>query len=217
MADPASVRRAARSPLFVGACAVLGAIVLAGVFADVVAPYSPTSVGAAQMFAPPSAHHLLGTDRFGRDVLSRIVHGVRVSLGIAGASILAALLVGGALGLLAGVGRGVDQVLGRVMDVFFAFPAILLALGIVAALGPDPKNVIIAIAVVYTPIFMRVVRGPVLALKARDFVEAARAELEALGVRMTFSPGPTLAESNETTTDATVCNEFETCTIIATK
>src|SRR5436189_147034 len=73
------------------------------------------------------------------------------------------------------LGGFVDLVIGRVMDVFFAFPAILLALGIVAALGPDPRNVIIAIAVVYTPIFMRVVRGPVLALKARDFVEAARA------------------------------------------
>jgi len=74
----------------VGACIVLGLIVLAGALADLVAPYSPTAVGAAQMFAPPSAGHLLGTDRFGRDVLSRIVHGVRVSLGIAGASILVA-------------------------------------------------------------------------------------------------------------------------------
>jgi peptide/nickel transport system permease protein len=108
VAEPAALGRAARSPLFVGACLVLGVIILAGAFAEVIAPYSPTAVGAAQMFAPPSAQHPLGTDRFGRDVLSRIVHGVRVSLGIAGVSILAALLVGGALGLLAGVGRGVD-------------------------------------------------------------------------------------------------------------
>jgi len=91
-------------------------------------------------------------------------------------SVAAATVVGGILGLVSGyLGGKVDLVIGRVMDVFFAFPAILLALGIVAALGPDPGNVIIAIAVVYTPIFMRVVRGPVLALKARDFVEAARA------------------------------------------
>jgi peptide/nickel transport system permease protein len=87
-----------------------------------------------------------------------------------------ATLVGGGLGLAAGyVGGLLDQLVGRVMDVFFAFPAILLALGIVAALGPDPQNVVIAIAVVYTPIFARVVRAPVLAIKARDFVEAARA------------------------------------------
>jgi peptide/nickel transport system permease protein len=175
VAEPASIRRAARSPLFVGACLVLGAIVLAGVFAEVVAPYSPTSVGASQMFAPPSAGHPLGTDRFGRDVLSRIVHGVRVSLGIAGASILAALLTGGALGLLAGVGRGVDQLLGRVMDVFFAFPPILLAIAVAAVLGAGVGTAIIAIAVVYGPFFFRVVRGSVLVESAQAYVEAAEA------------------------------------------
>ena len=84
--------------------------------------------------------------------------------------------VGGGLGLVSGyVGGLLDLAIGRVLDVFFAFPAILLALGIVAALGPDPTNVVIAIGIVYTPIFARVVRGPVLALKVRDFVEAARA------------------------------------------
>jgi peptide/nickel transport system permease protein len=175
MAERVSVRRAVRSPLFVAACVVLGGIVLAGVLADVVAPYSPTSVGAAQMFAPPSAAHPLGTDRFGRDVLSRIVHGVRVSLGIAGASILAALVVGGALGLLAGVGRGADQVLGRVMDVFFAFPPILLAIAVAAVLGAGVGTAVIAIAVVYGPFFFRVVRGSVLVESAQAYVEAAEA------------------------------------------
>ena len=175
MAERVSVRRAVRSPLFVAACVLLGGIVLAGVLADVVAPYSPTSVGAAQMFAPPSAAHPLGTDRFGRDVLSRIVHGVRVSLGIAGASILAALLVGGALGLLAGVGRGADQVLGRVMDVFFAFPPILLAIAVAAVLGAGVGTAVIAIAVVYGPFFFRVVRGSVLVESAQAYVEAAEA------------------------------------------
>src|SRR5207249_4384806 len=88
-------------------------------------------------------------------------------------SVAAATAAGGLLGLVSGyLGGLVDLAVGRIMDVFFAFPAILLALGIVAALGPDTRNVIIAIAVVYTPIFMRVVRGPVLALKARHFVEA---------------------------------------------
>jgi peptide/nickel transport system permease protein len=175
VAERASIRRAARSPLFVGACLVLAAIVLAGVLADVIAPYSPTAVGAAQMFAPPSASHPLGTDRFGRDVLSRILHGVRVSLGIAGASILAALVVGGALGLLAGAGRGVDQVLGRVMDVFFAFPPILLAIAVAAVLGAGVGTAVVAIAVVYGPFFFRVVRGSVLVESTQAYVEAAEA------------------------------------------
>jgi peptide/nickel transport system permease protein len=175
VAEPASIRRATRSRLFVGACIVLAAIILAGVLADFVAPYSPTSVGAAQMFAPPSATHLFGTDRYGRDVLSRILHGVRVSLGIAGASILTALVIGGALGLLAGIGRGADQVLGRVMDVFFAFPPILLAIAVAAVLGAGVGTAVIAIAVVYGPFFFRVVRGSVLVESTQAYVEAAEA------------------------------------------
>ncbi len=126
--------------------------------------------------AGPSADFPLGTDALGRDVLSRILFGARLSMQVALVSVAIASLVGGALGLVSGyLGGVVDLVIGRVMDVFFAFPAILLALGIVAALGPDPRNVILAIGVVYTPIFARVVRGQALAFKAREFVEAARA------------------------------------------
>jgi peptide/nickel transport system permease protein len=126
--------------------------------------------------AAPTAEFPFGTDALGRDLFSRVLWGARLSMQVAVFSVAAATLVGSVLGLVSGYLGGIaDLVIGRVMDVFFAFPAILLALGIVAALGPDPRNVIIAIAVVYTPIFMRVVRGPVLALKARDFVEAARA------------------------------------------
>jgi peptide/nickel transport system permease protein len=131
---------------------------------------------SAQRLAAPSPEFPFGTDALGRDLLSRVLFGARLSIQVALVSVAMATVVGGVLGLVAGYLGGVaDLVIGRVMDVFFAFPAILLALGIVAALGPDPRNVIIAIAVVYTPIFARVVRGPVLALKARDFVEAARA------------------------------------------
>jgi peptide/nickel transport system permease protein len=131
---------------------------------------------SADRLAAPSAQFFFGTDALGRDMFSRVLFGARLSMQVAVLSVAASTAVGGVLGLISGyLGGMVDQVIGRVMDVFFAFPAILLALGIVAALGPDPRNVIIAIAVVYTPIFMRVVRGPVLALKERDFVEAARA------------------------------------------
>ena len=131
---------------------------------------------SAQRLAAPTFDHPLGTDALGRDLLSRILFGARLSMRVTVLSVAAATAAGGALGLLSGyLGGWADLAIGRAMDIFFAFPAILLALGIVAALGPDPNNVIIAIAVVYTPILARVVRGPVLALKARDFVEAARA------------------------------------------
>ena len=131
---------------------------------------------STQRLVGPTPEFPFGTDALGRDVLSRILFGARLSIRVAVLSVAIATIVGGTLGLVSGyLGGWADLVIGRVLDVFFAFPAILLALGIVAALGPDPSNVIIAIAVVYTPIFARVVRGPVLALKARDFVESARA------------------------------------------
>jgi peptide/nickel transport system permease protein len=165
-------------PLVASAWMALAALVAAGLFADVVAPYSPTAVDARAVFGRPSLAHPFGTDRFGRDVLSRLIFGIRVSLGIAGASIAVALAAGATLGLLAGAGRAVDQALGRFMDVFFAFPPILLAIGIAAVLGAGPGTAIVAIAVVYAPLFFRVVRGSVLAESAQSYVEAA----EALGL-----------------------------------
>jgi len=137
----------------------------------------PLQVSADRLAAPTAAFPF-GTDALGRDLFSRVLFGARLSMQVAVLSVAAATAAGGLLGLVSGyLGGLVDLAIGRVMDVFFAFPAILLALGIVAALGPDTRNVIIAIAVVYTPIFMRVVRGPVLALKARDFVGATRARI----------------------------------------
>src|SRR5213593_1598173 len=126
---------------------------------------------STQRLIGPTPEFPFGTDALGRDVLSRVLFGARLSIRVAVLSVAIATIVGGALGLISGyLGGWADLAIGRVLDVFFAFPAILLALGIVAALGPDPSNVIIAIAVVYTPIFARVVRGPVLALRARDLV-----------------------------------------------
>src|SRR5437667_7548887 len=199
-ADPgtgaAPTRSLARSPLFVAACAALLFMVAAGLFPALVAPFSPTAIDAAHVFQGPSPRHPFGTDRFGRDLLSRIVFGVRVSLGIAGASIALALAVGGVLGLLAGLGRGVDHVLGRAMDVFFAFPPVLLAIGIAAVLGAGPGTAVAAIAVVYAPLFFRVVRASVLAESAEAYVEAA----EALGLGVqppTPSWGTILNEGKE--------------------
>jgi peptide/nickel transport system permease protein len=155
---------------------IVGTFLVVGAAADRLPLASPLRMVPQDRMAGPSWALPLGADVFGRDLLARLVYGARLSLEVAFASVLAALAAGSALGLLAGYAGGrTDQALMRVMDVFFSFPAVLLALGIVAALGPHPANVMLAIAVVYTPIFARVVRGPVLALKEREFVEASRA------------------------------------------
>jgi peptide/nickel transport system permease protein len=155
---------------------IVGAFLAVGILADRLPLASPLRMVPHDRMAGPSWALPLGADVFGRDLLARLVYGARLSLEVAFASVLTALVAGSALGLLAGYAGGrTDQAVMRVMDVFFSFPAVLLALGIVAALGPHPANVMLAIAVVYTPIFARVVRGPVLALKEREFVEASRA------------------------------------------
>ena len=178
MADGRPVRWLLRRPLIAAAGLTILGLVLVGALAHAVAPYSPTAVDATHVFGRPDRSHWFGTDRFGRDLLSRILFGIRVSLGIAGAAIAAALLAGGTLGMLAGLGRATDQALGRLMDVFFAFPPILLAIAIAAVLGAGPGTAMVAIAVVYAPLFFRVVRGSVLSESAQTYVEAA----EALGL-----------------------------------
>ena len=175
MADGRPIQWALRHPLVTAAGVTLAGLVVVGALAHVVAPYSPTAVDSSHVFSPPGGSHLFGTDRFGRDLFSRVLFGIRVSLGIAGAAIAVALLTGGTLGMLAGLGRVADQALGRVMDVFFAFPPILLAIGIAAVLGAGPGTAVVAIAVVYTPLFFRVIRGSVLAESAQTYVEAAEA------------------------------------------
>lgn len=147
-----------------------------GVFANVLAPYSPLTQHAVDRLQAPSATYILGTDEFGRDVLSRLMHGARSSLRIAVLAVATATILGTAIGMISGYSGGfTDNVMMRAMDLLFAFPAILLALFIVAALGPGANNTIIAIAIVYTPIFARVARGPTLAAKEMEFVSAARA------------------------------------------
>jgi peptide/nickel transport system permease protein len=138
-------------------------------------PHDPIWQDPAHALAPPSAEHLMGTDQFGRDILSRVLDGLRASLQVA----VTAVAVAGAVGTLAGIAAGffggwVDAVIGRLSDVVFAFPAILLALSVVSALGSGWQNTAIAIAIVYTPIFVRVARGPVLSLREADFVLAGR-------------------------------------------
>lgn len=144
------------------------------VFAPAIAPFDPSATSANSL-AGPSAQHWLGTDSIGRDVLSRLIVGGRTTLLITGIAVTLALAAGLVLGLLSGyVGGIVDDVIMRVLDVIFAFPVFLLAIAVVAGLGPSIPNLILTIAIVYTPTMARVVRGPVLSVKQWDHVEAAR-------------------------------------------
>ncbi|HMR32605.1 MAG TPA: ABC transporter permease [Geminicoccaceae bacterium] len=154
---------------------LLGLVVLAAVLAPLIAPYDPTEVHYEALMVPPSAEFWLGTDEIGRDILSRLIYGARVSLEVVMVSILAALVVGSAIGLVSGYAGGrVDSVVMRIMDGLLAFPLLVLALGIIAVLGPSLINATIAIAVVNVPGFARLVRGQVLVVRELDFVQAAR-------------------------------------------
>lgn len=138
-------------------------------------PYPSTEQHARDRLQAPSAQYLLGTDLFGRDVASRLIEGTSNSLQVAGLSVLLSATLGTFLGTISGfTGGRTDNMIMRIMDIFFAFPAILLALLIVTILGPGINTTILAIAIVYTPIFARVARGPVLVVKEMDFVLSAR-------------------------------------------
>lgn len=152
------------------------AYVIIAVFAGVLAPYSPIEQDAPHRLQPPSSTYLLGTDEFGRDILSRLMHGATNSLQVSVLAVAISGILGTLLGIIAGYWSGwADNLLMRLMDLIFAFPAILLALSISAALGPGLSNTIIAISIVYLPIFARVARGSVLQLKELEYIEATRA------------------------------------------
>jgi ABC-type dipeptide/oligopeptide/nickel transport system permease subunit len=160
--------------LVITGAVMLVVMLLVVALGPLIAPY-PAAQTSPESLAGPSAAHWLGTDSIGRDVLSRMIIGGRSTLLITVVAVALALLAGLVLGLLAGyLGGVVDQVIMRVLDVLFAFPAFLLAIAVVAALGPTIPNLILTIAVVYTPRLARVVRGPVLSVKRWDHVEAAR-------------------------------------------
>ncbi len=142
-----------------------------------ITPFPPNEQhpDAANRFQPPNATYLMGTDQFGRDVFSRVIRGTVYSLRVVFISVAIATILGTLIGAISGyVGSRIDTLIMRIMDIFFAFPAILLALAVISALGPGPYNVIPAIAVVYTPIFARVARAPVLLIRSAEYVTAAR-------------------------------------------
>ena len=156
---------------------VLSLVVLIGaIFAPWLASHDPLRQSIVERFQGPSGAHLLGTDNFGRDAFSRILYGTRTSLAVAFGSVGLATLFGATIGLLAAFyGGWTDRILMRIMDVFLAFPIILLAIGILAVLGPGGQNTALAIGIVYTPIFARLARGPALSVLSWDYVAAGRA------------------------------------------
>jgi peptide/nickel transport system permease protein len=171
------LRRLATNKLaLVGFLSIVGAILLA-IFAPVLAPYDPTAMDTPNRFAPPgTSGYLLGTDEFGRDVLSRIIYGSRVSLLVAAIAVSLATFGGGTIGLIAGfVGGWLDNVLTRLVDVLFAIPALMIALGVVGLLGPSATSVTIALGVAYSPLFARVIRSAVVSTRSQGYIEAARA------------------------------------------
>ncbi len=155
---------------------ILVLFIAVAVLAPLLAPQNPMQQDLYGRLQPPSWAHLLGTDDFGRDILSRIIYGSRISLRIGLVAITAALVVGTTLGLWAGYwGGAVDAVIMRFMDLLLAFPSILLAIAIVAVTGPGIDNAIMAVSVVLIPQFARVVRSSVLSVREMAYVEAARA------------------------------------------
>ncbi len=154
---------------------IVGCIVLTAIFAPFIAPYSPYEMESGNMLQPPSRAHLGGTDEFGRDIFSRTVYGARTSIQVSLIAVSIALAVGPLLGLLsAHYGRWVDSVISRFFDILFGFPAILLALLVLAVLGPGKTSAMVAIGIVFIPILGRVVRSAALVAESEQYVEAAR-------------------------------------------
>ena len=173
--SPARRLRPARGRALLGlGTTMLTVLVVVTALAPLLAPHDPSAT-SPDALAGPSARHWLGTDSIGRDVLSRLIVGGRTTLMITFVAVHLALLAGLVLGLLSGyLGGAVDEIVMRALDVVFAFPVFLLAVAVVAALGPTVPNLVLTIAIVYTPAMARVVRGPVLSVKQWDHVEAAR-------------------------------------------
>jgi peptide/nickel transport system permease protein len=155
---------------------LLAIIVFAAVFAPWISPHNPLEQNIAYRLQPPSADFWLGTDSYGRDVLSRLIYGSRISLFVGFGAIAIAMTIGSTLGILAGyIGGLLDQMIMGLVDVLLSFPTLLLGLMIAAMLGASLQNLIIAIAITEIAPFVRVARAPTITLKQRDFVEAGRA------------------------------------------
>jgi len=154
---------------------ILLVVVIVATFAPVIAPFAPDEIAPIRRLQAPNSTHFFGTDQLGRDVFSRVVYGSRISLVVSLLVVVGSGVVGGLLGLISGYYPRVDNILMRVMDGLMAFPSILLAIGLMAGLGPSSSNVVIALTIVYLPRVARVARAATLVLREQPFIEAARA------------------------------------------
>jgi peptide/nickel transport system permease protein len=169
-------RRFRRSPGSLVGAIIVAVILAAAIFAPVVAPHDPLGQVLTQQSQPPSFAHLLGTDKLGRDVFSRIVYGARTSIAIGFVAVGVAISLGTLIGLIAGYAGGrVENTLMGAMDIILAFPSIILAIAITTILGPSITNLMIAVGIVYIPQYARLARSSVLGVKETEYVEAARA------------------------------------------
>jgi peptide/nickel transport system permease protein len=172
----ASWRLLLRNPVTVVSTVVLAVIVLVAVTANWIAPFEVNDVDVPNALRPPSGAHWFGTDELGRDVLSRVLVAIGASMRVAVVSVTFAVVVGVTIGVLAGYRGGwIDTIVMRIVDVMFAFPVLLLALAVVAILGPGVTTTILAIGIVYTPIFARVARASTLSVRVEPFVQVSRA------------------------------------------
>jgi peptide/nickel transport system permease protein len=169
------VRRLLRHRSFIVGGSLVLVVLMVALLADVIAPSPPAQMQFRHRFTAPGSAFPLGTDNFGRDLLSRVVYGARLSLAIGACVVLLTGVAGTILGALSGYFRRVDAWLVSIMDALMAFPTVLLAIGITAALGPSAANAIIALTAVYTPRTARIVRASVLVLREMDYVQAAQA------------------------------------------
>ncbi|MEJ1158465.1 ABC transporter permease [Prosthecomicrobium sp. N25] len=175
IAEPHVLAGLIRRPTALAGLVVLVVIAGLAIAAPWVAPFSPLKLSIANRLKPPSDVFLFGTDEFGRDVLSRTLHAGRVSLMVGAAVVVVSLAIGVTLGLVAGYFRRLDAPVSRLIDAMMAFPDILLAIALVAALGPSAANVVLALGIVYAPRAARVVRASTLVIRELAYVEAARA------------------------------------------
>jgi len=169
------LRHFLKNPLSLLGMIIILLLVLTGIFAPFIAPYDPTAISPADRLQAPSREHLLGTDELGRDVFSRVIIGSRISLQVGISIVFLAAFIGTTVGLLSGYFGGlVDNILMRLTDIFISLPTLILAIAMTAALGPSLPNAVLAMVVVWWPVYARLIRSEVLAVKEKNYIRAMK-------------------------------------------
>jgi len=170
------LRRFSKNPIILIGTMIIVLMIFVGTFAPYLAPYKPSKMYSRNRREAPGKQFWLGTDRLGRDMLSRLIWGTRVSLVIGVLAVSVSLVIGLTIGMISGYYGGLlDEILMRIMDIIFAFPSLLLAIALIAVTGPSMRNIIFVVGLIRIPRFARILRGTVLSIKEKEFIEAARA------------------------------------------